>query len=117
MGKCPPIAAFCEFVVSLYTPHFSNLGAKLTIVSDLHLKYSRFLETCARDRARSALRGRRGSTLRSFATTGLPSPQTSVREVLSTTAYVNRRANVRQPAAKSFERASSWAARDQLSAC
>src|SRR5205085_10019432 len=35
-------AVFWEFVVSLYTPDLSNLGAKLTIVSDLHLKYSRF---------------------------------------------------------------------------
>src|SRR2546423_15056900 len=78
MGKCPPIAAFCEFVVSLYTPHFSNLGAKLPIVSDLHLKYSRFLETCARDRARSTLRGgvgRRTLAFRSLA----PSTQRAAR--------------------------------------
>jgi hypothetical protein len=33
------------------------LGAKSPIVSGLHLKYSRFLETRGGDRARSALRG------------------------------------------------------------
>ncbi len=59
--KCPPIAAFCELAVRLYTPNLHNLGAKLSIVSGLHLKYSRFLETRARDRARSALRGVEGS--------------------------------------------------------
>ncbi len=55
--KCPPIAAFCELAVRLYTPSLHNLGAKSPIVSGLHLKYSRFLETRAGDRARSALRG------------------------------------------------------------
>src|SRR5258708_18356204 len=49
--------AFCELAVRLYTPNLHNLGAKSSIVSGLHLKYSRFLETRARDRARSALRG------------------------------------------------------------
>src|SRR6476620_10842877 len=39
------------------TPNFNNLGAKSPIVSGLHLKYSRFSETRARDWARSALRG------------------------------------------------------------
>src|SRR5258707_14557220 len=55
--KCPPIAAFCESAVRLYTPNLNNLGAKSPIVSGLHLKYSRFLETRAGDGARSALRG------------------------------------------------------------
>src|SRR5258707_6208518 len=41
----------------LHTPNLNNLRAKLPIVSGLHLKYSRFLETATRDRARSALRG------------------------------------------------------------
>ena len=48
---------FCELAVRLYTPNLNNLGAKSPIVSGLHLKYSRFLEARARDRARSALRG------------------------------------------------------------
>jgi hypothetical protein len=43
--------------VRLYTPNLNNLGAKSPIVSGLHLKYSRFSETRARDRVRSALRG------------------------------------------------------------
>jgi hypothetical protein len=60
--KCPPIADFCEMAVRLYTPNLNNLGAKSPIVSGLHLKYSRFLETRAGDRARSALRGVGGST-------------------------------------------------------
>src|SRR5258706_3264611 len=47
--------------VRLYTPNLNNLGAKSPIVSGLHLKYSRFSETRARDRARSALCGGRGS--------------------------------------------------------
>jgi hypothetical protein len=55
--KCPPIGALCELAMCLYTPNLNNLRAKLPIVSGLHLKYSRFLETRARDRARSALRG------------------------------------------------------------
>jgi hypothetical protein len=37
--------AFCELAVRLYTPNLNNLGAKSPIVSGLHLKYSRFLET------------------------------------------------------------------------
>ena len=45
-------------------PKLNNLGAKSPIVSGLHLKYSRFLETRARDRARSALRGGPGSVSR-----------------------------------------------------
>src|SRR5258708_10221056 len=49
--------ACCELAVRLYTPNLNNLGAKSPIVSALHLKYSRFWETRARDRARSALRG------------------------------------------------------------
>src|SRR4051794_6931873 len=48
-------AVFCKLHVCLYTPNLNNLGAKSPIVSGLHLKYSRFLETRARDRARSAL--------------------------------------------------------------
>src|SRR5258707_12866398 len=64
--KCPPIAAFCESAVRLYTPNLNNLGAKSPIVSGLHLKYSRFLETRARDRARSALRGVGGSLAQRF---------------------------------------------------
>ena len=55
--KYPLIADFCELAVRLYTPKLYNLGAKSPIVSGLHLKYSRFSETRARDRARSALRG------------------------------------------------------------
>jgi hypothetical protein len=56
-NKCLPIAGFCEVAIRLYTPNSNNLGAKSPIVSGLLLKYSRFLETGARDRARSALRG------------------------------------------------------------
>src|SRR5258708_21313967 len=56
--------AFCELAVRLYTPNLNNLGAKSPIVSGLRLKYSRFLETRARDRARSALRGGPGSVSR-----------------------------------------------------
>jgi hypothetical protein len=59
--KCPPIAAFCELAVRLYTPNLNNLGAKSPIVSSLHLKYSRFWETRAGDRVRSTLRGVEGS--------------------------------------------------------
>jgi hypothetical protein len=43
------------------SPNLSNLGAKSPIVSGLHLKYSRFLETRAGDPVRSALRGVEGS--------------------------------------------------------
>jgi hypothetical protein len=55
--KCPPIADFCELHVRLYTTNLNNLSAKSPIVSGLHLKYSRFLETATGDRVRSALRG------------------------------------------------------------
>jgi hypothetical protein len=55
--KCPPIGVFCELAMCLYTPNLNNLGAKSPIVSNPHRKYSRFLETRAGDRARSALRG------------------------------------------------------------
>src|SRR5438105_12854755 len=51
------MAAFRELAVGLNTPNLNNLGAKSPIVSGRHLNYSRFLETRARDRARSALRG------------------------------------------------------------
>ena len=56
-------AAVCELAVRLYTPNLNNLGAKLPIVSGPHLKYSRFSETRAGDRARSALRGGPGSAV------------------------------------------------------
>jgi hypothetical protein len=54
----PANCGFCKFYVRLYTPNLNNLGAKSPIVSGLHLKYSRFLETTTRDRIRSALRSR-----------------------------------------------------------
>jgi len=49
--------------VRLYTPNWHNLGAKSSIVSSPHLKYSRFSETRARDRARSALLVRKAVNL------------------------------------------------------
>jgi hypothetical protein len=55
--KCPPIAAFRELTLCLCAPKLNNLSAKSPIVSSPHMKYSRFWETCAGDRARSALRG------------------------------------------------------------
>jgi hypothetical protein len=54
---CPPIAAFLRFCFGLWSPHLHNLRAKSPIVSSPHTKYSRFWETRAGDRARSALRG------------------------------------------------------------
>ena len=64
--KCPPIGAFCELAMCLYTPNLNNLGAKSPIVSSQHRKYSRFWETRAGDRARSALRGVGRSLARRF---------------------------------------------------
>src|SRR5947209_10210902 len=64
--QCPPVAVVCKLHICLYTPDLNNLGAKSAIVSDLHLKYSRFLETRARDRVRSALRGVGRSLARGF---------------------------------------------------
>jgi hypothetical protein len=66
--KCPPIGAFCEFAMCLYTPNLNNLGAKSPIVSNPYGKYSRFLETRAGDRVRSALRGVGRSTIQLKAT-------------------------------------------------
>jgi hypothetical protein len=62
------------FVIWLYTPNLNNLGAKSPIVSGLHLKYSRFLETRARDRARSALRGAGRSLTQPFRETKKVAP-------------------------------------------
>ena len=59
--KCPPVAAFCRFAFCLHAPNLHNLRAKSPIVSSPRWKYSRFWETRARDRARSALRGVRRS--------------------------------------------------------
>src|SRR5882757_6323937 len=59
----PLIGAFCELAMCLYTPSLNNLGAKSPIVSNPYRKYSRFLETRAGDRVRSALRGVGGSLL------------------------------------------------------
>jgi hypothetical protein len=44
-------------LIRLYTPDLHNLKANSPKVSGGYLKYSRFSETRARDRARSALRG------------------------------------------------------------
>jgi hypothetical protein len=56
--KGPPMAGFCELATSLQAPILGILRAKLPIVSGGHLKNSRFWETAAGDRLRSALRGR-----------------------------------------------------------
>src|SRR5437016_5426448 len=77
--KCPPIAAFCELAVRLYTPNLNNLGAKSSIVSGLHLKYSRFSETQAGDQARSALRGVGRSSSQLLSGSGSHSPLSTKR--------------------------------------
>jgi hypothetical protein len=56
--KCPPMAGFCKFAISLQVPNLATWGAKLPIVSGGHLQYSRFLETATGDRVRLALLGR-----------------------------------------------------------
>jgi hypothetical protein len=61
--KCPPMAGFGESAISLRTPKPAAVGAKSPIVSGRYLKYSRFRETAAGDRVRSALRGRGGRPL------------------------------------------------------
>jgi|SRR6266480_2941096 len=73
--KRPPIGAFCELAMCLYTPKLNNLGAKSPIVSGPDRKYSRFWETRAGDRARSARRG----VGRSLAQGIVPSEQTAHR--------------------------------------
>jgi hypothetical protein len=55
------MAGFCESASSLRAPKPAAVGAKSPIVSGTFLKYSRFRETGAGDRVRSALRGRSGS--------------------------------------------------------
>jgi hypothetical protein len=57
------MAGFCELVTSLQALILGILTAKWPIVSGGHLKNSRFLETGAVDRVRSALRDRCGSLL------------------------------------------------------
>src|ERR1700736_3908043 len=57
------MAGFCEPAISLRAPKPADVGAKSLIVSGRYLKYSRFRETPAGDRVRSALRGRWGSLL------------------------------------------------------
>ena len=56
--KGPPMAGFCELAIGLRAPELGSPGAKSPIVSGGYLKYSRFRETEAGDRVRSALRGR-----------------------------------------------------------
>jgi hypothetical protein len=56
--KSPTMAGFCESAISLRAPKRAAVGAKSLIVSGRYLKYSRFRETPAGDRVRSALRGR-----------------------------------------------------------
>lgn len=51
------MAGFCKLAVSLLAPTFGILRRKEPIVSAVHLKNSRFWETAAGDRVRSALRG------------------------------------------------------------
>jgi hypothetical protein len=51
------LGLFANWLCVSILPNLNNLRAKLQIVSGLHLKYSRFLETTTRDRVRSALRG------------------------------------------------------------
>jgi hypothetical protein len=57
------MAGFCELATSLRAPIFGILGTNLPIVSGKHLKNSRFWETAAGDKVRSALRGGRGSAI------------------------------------------------------
>ena len=56
--QCPPMAGFCELAIRLRAPKLAAAGAKSPIVSGGYLKYSRFRETAAGDRVRSALRRR-----------------------------------------------------------
>jgi hypothetical protein len=48
------MAGFCDFVTGLQAPNLVTLAAKLPTVSGGRLKYSRFWETRAGDRVRSA---------------------------------------------------------------
>jgi hypothetical protein len=80
--KCPPTAAFCELSLRLYVPKLDNLSAKSPIVSSPHMKYSRFWETRAGDRARSALRGVGRSLIQPFKETKPGSVTSSAAETL-----------------------------------
>jgi hypothetical protein len=55
------MAGFCKLEGGLQTPNLATCREKSPIVSGECLKYSRFWETAAGDRVRSALRGRPGS--------------------------------------------------------
>src|SRR6266478_4144373 len=55
------MAGFCDSADGLQTPNLATSREKSPIVSGEYLKYSRFWETAAGDRVRSALRGRPGS--------------------------------------------------------
>src|SRR5450759_5219986 len=58
LAERPPMAGYCELATSLQAPIFGILRPKSPIVSGGHQKKSRFWETAAGDRVRSALRGR-----------------------------------------------------------
>jgi hypothetical protein len=66
MPKGPPMAGFCKLAVGLQTPNVAPSREKSPIVSGGCLKYSRFWETAARDRVRSALLGRAPVQLAKF---------------------------------------------------
>jgi len=55
------MAGFCELAIGLRALGLIAARPKSPIVSRRHLKNSRFEETAAGDRVRSALRGRCGS--------------------------------------------------------
>jgi hypothetical protein len=55
--KSPPMAGFCNSESGLRIPNLADCGLKSPKVSGGSLKYSRFRETAAGDRVRSALRG------------------------------------------------------------
>jgi hypothetical protein len=59
-SELPADGGLLQLAVGLRTPKLAAEGAKSPIVSGRQLKYSRFRETGAGDRVRSALRGRVG---------------------------------------------------------
>ena len=72
--EMPRIARFCELARGLRAPDFANCVLESSKVSSLTLKYSRFLETGARDRVRSLLRARVCSATRQILRSALRSP-------------------------------------------
>src|SRR3954451_14772677 len=111
----PANCGFCEFVVQSLYSRFEQLGSEIDDSLRPTFEIFPFFGDVRQRRSAISTAWRRGSTLRSLATTGLRNPPTNLRAVLSINGSGKPMPAAGSQLPKSIERASSWATRDLLS--